>query len=227
MIIFANEVIMNKQDGILATQSTVSPGFVLDGSVSVILKPAPRLLVLISEDDLDNFYLSRQIWEIARPQKTEVVLLALCRDPDQEPHLRRGLTTMAAIIRDDAVCVDFQIGHEKNWLSLIKQEWRPGDLLVCGSEHYIGLSGRPLSKILSSHFNTNVRVFSVSGVSRKPMSKIAGNIIFWFGSVCILSVFFWVEVMIPQTRDVWERTFLIFLCILFEVKLLWMWNFLF
>jgi hypothetical protein len=215
---------MNKLNSPLQAAQT---GAFPNDSGGVSAKPAPRLLVLVSNGDVDNVNLTREIWRIAKPQKLEVVLLTLCANFEQEARLRRGLITMAAMIRDETICADFQVRYGANWLTLVMQEWRYGDILICSSEQYIGLRRRLLSQVLSSKLKTSVQIIFASRAPKPPALKIKLDAAFWFGSIGILSVFFWVEAAIAQSVQNWIQTFVLSLCILFEVVLLWIWNSLF
>jgi hypothetical protein len=215
---------MNKLESLRQHQyMAISP----ENSVSVILKPAPRLLVLVTGDDLNDFDLTRQIWQLAKPMGLEVVLLALCNDNDQEAQLRRKLVTMTSSIHDETIQADFLIGRGNNWLKLSQQEWRPGDIFACGSEQYISIWGRLLSQTLASNFKTPVYILSDFHSSSQPMPKWLSTAIFWLGSISIIALFFEVEFKVSQLQQDWAHTALLYLCILAEAALIWIWNVLF
>jgi len=215
---------MSKLDSLL--QNTYL-GISHDDSVSMIFNPAPRLLVLVSGVDVDDITLTRKIWELAKPQGLEVVLLGLCNHFDQEAQLRRKLVTMASSIQDETIRTDFLIGYGNNWLKLTKQEWRSGDIFACGSEQYINLWGSSLSQTLTSNFKTPVYVLSDFHSPTRPIPKILSTAAFWLGSITIIAIFFEVEFKAAQLPQDWAHTFLLYLCVFTEVGFLWIWNALF
>lgn len=219
---------MSKFDSLLQnTNLIISPTDMQEDAVHVILKPAPRLLVLVSGADLDDLDLTRQIWELAKPGGLEVVLLALCNDFDQEAWLRRKLITMAAVIHDETIETDFRIGYGNNWLKLTGQEWRIGDILACGSEQYVSLWGKSLSQTLALKFKAPVYIFSDQPPLSRPMPKMLSTALFWSGSISIIAIFFEMEVKITHLQQDWAHTVLLYLFVFVETGLIWAWSALF
>jgi hypothetical protein len=188
------------------------------------LEPRPRLIVLFPPAELDNPDLSRRIWEIASSFHLNVLLLSLCSNFSEEAQLRRRLITTAAIIRDTIVSADIIIEHGSDWVGKLRNIWEPGDVIACLAGQKVGLWRRPLDDVLRSSLNAPLYILSEDHPVRNSGSAFPAQALSWLGSIAILGGFLWGEVKIVQLPQDWAHTALLYLCILLEIGLIWVWN---
>src|SRR6266508_6563517 len=113
---------MNKLN-VRAQSFTNQPAVELNASIyGVNLERFRRLIVLIPPDS-DCASVTRRICKLASETDSDVQLLGLCRDPNQELALRRELVTVAALIRDAKVFVDMKVEVGTNWLDTVKSNY--------------------------------------------------------------------------------------------------------
>jgi hypothetical protein len=191
----------------------------------VDLERSRRLIVLIAPDS-DCASVTRRICKLANETDSDVQLLGLCRDPNQELALRRELVTVAALIRDANVFVDMQVEVGTDWLAIVKCNYQEGDLLVCITEQPIGFRRRPLSQILESTLKAPIYVLSQTK-SPQFQSNILSQVIAWSGFIGIVAAFFILQVKISQLPKDWFQTLLFILLLIPEFGLIWVWNSLF
>ena len=191
------------------------------------LNTAPRLIVLFPASETDSPNLEHRIWEIARSLKLSVLLLSLTNDFDEESQLRRKLITMAAIIKDPNVSTDIMIEHGNDWVRQVRKIWRVGDIVACYAGQPVGLMHKPLDQALSSSVDGPIYILSDYQPARKTERTFTSQFFFWLGSLMIVGGFLWAEVKIAQLSQDWAHTTLIYACIVIEIVLLWLWNFLF
>jgi hypothetical protein len=191
----------------------------------VDLERSRRLIVLIDPDS-DCASVTRRICKLASETNSDVQLLGLCRDPNQELALRRELVTVAALIRDAKVFVDMQVEVGTDWLSIVKCNYQEGDMLVCITEQPVGLRRRPLSQILESTLKAPIYVLSQTK-SPQFQSGLLSQVIAWSGFIGIVAAFFILQVKISQLPKDWSQTLLFILLLIPEFGLIWVWNSLF
>lgn len=189
--------------------------------------PAPCLIVLVPEAEVDTTATARKIWELANALKCHVQFIGLSEDTIHEPGLRRQLATLSALVRDDRIHVESKIEFGANWLKAVKSNLRKGDVIACFEEQQTGFARRPLSQILESNLNATIYVFSGLQYPGGLHSGWPINAMAWAGSIAILAGFFWMQVKITQLPGDWVHSTLIYLSIPIEVGLIWGWNTLF
>lgn len=187
----------------------------------------PRLLVLVPADS-DYSAMTRQIWQLANTtDSTSVQLLSLCKDPLEEPGLRRGLAMMCALIREAGVSAETKVEFAANWVDVIKRNHQLGDLVVCFSEQRIGPLQRPLSQLLQSNLNMRVYILSGAGAQSTPRTNWFSQIMAWSGSVGIIVGSFVLQARITLLPQDWAQTTLLIFSVVGEIWLIWVWNNLF
>lgn len=189
------------------------------------LETSRRLIVLISTD-ADSSDATPRIWELANATESGVQLLGLCREPSQEPALRRCLVTMSALISDTKVSVETKVEIGTNWVELVKRNYQPGDMIVCMADQPAGIGRRPLSQILESNLRIPVYVLSTLHPP-KPRSTWLSQVIAWSGFLGIVLGFFLLQAKIVQLPKDWSQTALLILLLIPEFWLIWVWNNLF
>src|SRR5689334_9459118 len=135
--------------------------------VDTEVKPASRLMILIPAD-VDYALVMKRVWELAMATGMHIQFISLCRDLSEEPRLRRELVTMSALIRDGRVCVEAKVEIGTSWVDVVKNNYQPGDMIVCFAEQNIGLFHRPLSQILQA--NMKAPIYILSGLAPQNSS---------------------------------------------------------
>jgi len=201
---------------------TVEP----DESIQIIkLGLSPRLIVLVPPDS-DCTSVTRRICRLAFETKSDIQLLGLCDDPNQEMALRRELVMVAALIRSAKVFVDMKVEVGTKWVDAVKRNYRDGDMLVCIAEQPVGIRRRPLSQILESTLKAPI-YFLCEMKSTQSQSTGPSQVIAWSGIIGIITGFFILQVKIAQLPTDWFQTLLLILLLIPEFGLIWVWNSLF
>jgi len=212
--------------------STLSPASHLDpskgspfgDSAGQYPRPIRSLVVLIPECELDTANTARKVWELAQAFGGRIQFLGLCSDAGREPSLRRQLVTMSAMVADGNGSVYSKIEFGKNWMDAVKSNWHTGDVIVCFAEQHTGLMKKPLSQILEANLNATVHVLSGLYPPNPSRPNWLPGALMWAGSIGIIVGFFWLDVKITQMPQDWAHTVLLYLSLLLEVGLLWVWN---
>ena len=221
---------MNKLD-VSPHTFTLSPTSQLDSSTRSASVQRPesgrRLIVLFPASETDTPDLENRIWEIARSLHLNVLLLSLTNDFDEEAQLRRKLITMAAVIKDPYVSTDIMIEHGNDWVKQVRKIWQAGDIVACYAGQKVGLMRKSLDQVLRSDLEATIYILSNYQPARNPNSTFISRALFWLGSLTIIGGFLWAEVNIVQLPQDWAHNTLIYVCLVAEVALIWLWNLLF
>src|SRR5690242_11056343 len=92
-----------------------------------------RVIVLIPPDS-DATNMTRRICKLATATNSDVQLLGVCKDVNQELALQRELVTISALIRAAKVFVEIKVEVGINWLEAVKRNYQEGDALICIAE---------------------------------------------------------------------------------------------
>jgi hypothetical protein len=190
------------------------------------VEPTGRLLALIPPD-VDYSIAMRRIWELATTTGMPIRMISLCKDPLQEPSVRRELVTMSALMRDGRVCVEANVEIGTNWLDVVKRNLQPGDRIVCFAEQEVGLFHRPLSQILQSNLKATVYILSGLTPPRSAQSNWLSQLMAWLGSLGIIAGSAVLQIRITSLSQDWAQTTLLILSVVAEAWLIWGWNSLF
>lgn len=197
---------------------TLSPASFAD------LNPAPRLIVLVLDPDMDHTPAASRIWELAKAQGARVQFLGLCRDAAEEPRLRRQLVTLSALVQDGKVSAKIRVEFGTDWLGAIKSELQAGDQIACFSGQYAGLSHRLLRQILESNLDAPVTVLANLHRTERSGPHWIRQATAWTGSIGIIVGFFCLQVRMENLTKDWAYTTLLIMSILVEAWLIWLWN---
>ena len=201
-----------------------SPSLTFSPASLSALEPAHRLIVLFPASEMDSPKLSHRIWEIATAFHLNVLFLSLCNDFAEEAQLRRRLVTMAAIIKDVNLSTDIMIEQGNDWVRQVRNIWKPGDIVACYAGQKVGLMHRTLDQVLRSNLEAPIYFLSEYHPVKNSASPFLSQASSWLGSLAIIGGFFWVEVQIVQLHQDWAHTSLLYLSVLIEIILIWMWN---
>jgi hypothetical protein len=188
-------------------------------SLHANLAPAGRLLILIPAN-IDYALATRRIWKLAMTTGMPIQLIGLCKDPSEEPSLRRGLVTMAALIRDGKVCAEAKVELGTSWVDILKHNVQSGDMIVCFAEQRAGLWQRPLSEILQSSLKEPVYI--LSGLIPQDASRAnwLSQIMVWGGSIGIIVGSAFLQIQITSLSQNWAQTVLLILSVIAETWLI-------
>jgi hypothetical protein len=128
------------------------------------------------------------------------------------------------MVADDHRSVESKVEFGKNWLNVVKSNWREGDEIVCFAEQHTGLMKKPLSQMLEANLNATVYVLSGLYLPDSSRPNWLPGAMAWAGSIGLLAGFFWLDVRIAQMPQDWAHTSLLYLSLLIEVLLIWAWN---
>src|SRR6266498_2457430 len=189
------------------------------------LEEARRLIILIPAD-VDCASVTRRLWELANATGSTVQLLGLCKDPSQEPALRRELITVSALIQDAKVSVEIKVEIGTDWVNAVKRNYQKGDMIVCIAEQSIGIRRQPLSQILESRMQVPVYILSKIQPP-KPQAHALARVTAWSGFLGIMVGFFLLQVKIVQVSKDGFQTLMLLLLLIPEFWFIKIWNSLF
>ncbi len=211
---------MNKSD-VSSAALAVSPASFPD------LQPARRLIVLVPEPELDATFMARKIWELANTLECGIQFLGLSKDAAHEPGVRRQIVTLAAMVGYENISVETKIAIGNDWLSVVRSNWREGDVIVCFTGQSSGLARRPLSQMLESNLNATVYVLSDIQPQEEHLRSWMVNAMAWAGSIGIIIGFFWLQAKLIQFPKEWAYTALLYISLFAEAGSIYAWNSLF
>jgi hypothetical protein len=184
------------------------------------LPPSRRLVVILPDADLDVFALSKRLWNLAAPERHQVLLLTRPGEAENEYHSRVSLTTLASLIRDARVEVQTQVIAGLSLEKAARQYSRSDDVLVCFEEQRIPgfLKQDRLADVLAQ--KTHLPVYTLKGsVSETTRSLSARLFDFAWLAIClaVLLGFFALELWIDRNTAGAFHTVLELLSVFAEV----------
>jgi len=206
---------------------TVSPGVAIGDAVTPVSNGSGTdrcLLVLLLDSDMDMLATARKILEAAEAFDSRIHLLGLYTDRSQESGLRRQIAMLSALIQDANIPVELTINSDRDWLAIVKSNWREGDMLACFAGQRTS-TGRTLPGLLiESNFPATVYVIGGEFQAEQTKPNRRSTILAWAGFIGILLGFFWLQVKIDQALSNWLGMVMLILSVLVEAWLLWVWN---
>ena len=199
-----------------------APTVVLD-SEDQADQAACNMLVLIPADS-DFGRITHGIWELATTTGMHVMLISLCKDSGEEPSLRRGLVTMASLLRSSGVSTEVSVVIGTNWLPAVQRVFEVGNRIVCFAEQRAGLMHRPLSQILQSELNAPLYILSGLYPQNLPQGNWWSPVAAWAGSIAIIVGAFLLQIQINSVPRVWAQNILLILSVIGELWLIAAWN---
>jgi hypothetical protein len=180
-------------------------------------------LIVLVPPDSDSSSFTRRLCRLATETNSNIQLLGVCSNVNQELALRRDLVTIAALIRDARVYVETRVEIGTDWLAAVKHSYQKGDMIVCIADQSVGFRRKPLSQLLESTFQAPIYILSDKKIS-PPESNTLSQVISWSGFLGIIIGFFFLQVKITQLPDDWFQTFLSILTLIPELGLILLWN---
>ena len=209
---------MNKSD-------VISPALVVSSASPSRLQTSNRLIVLVPGADVDATFTARKIWELANALECSIQFLGLSKDAAHEPGLRRQMVTLSAMVGYENISVESKIEIGNDWLSVVKSNWREGDMIVCFKGQNSGLARKPLSQMLESNLKAPVYVLSdIDQQEKRVLSSWVSTAIAWAGSIGIILGFFWLQSSLMKPPTDWAHSALLYISLFAEAGLIWIWN---
>lgn len=197
----------------------------VEDTTPVDFKSTPRLIILIPADT-DYSAVTQRIWQLASATNMNVQLVALCKDPGEEPGLRRRLVTLASLLQAGEFSVEAKVMVGTNWVTAVKSIFETGDRLVCFADQRTGLLQRPLSQILQSNLKVPLHILSDLTLPKSKPNRLT-QVSSWLGFLVIIIGFGLLQTKITQVSGGSLQSILLILSILPEFWLIWVWNNLF
>src|SRR5262249_12473355 len=143
-----------------------------------------------------------------------VQFLGLCNDAAEEPSLRRGLVTLAALVYDGRISTEVKIETGKNWVSAVQSNYQMGDMIVCFAGQSTGLFHQPLSQILQTKLNLPMYILSDIQPQNVSRSNWLTQTAAWLGSIAIIVVAFLLQIRLTSLPQDWTQTTLLILSVI-------------
>jgi hypothetical protein len=191
--------------------SSAAPALMLPPRLGVLCRPdesstlaIARIVVPIAPSELDEALLGRRVWQLATAAQVGVLLLAKITEPQEDPLVRRRLTTLAALVRCRQSPVELAVVSASNWIRALRQVVREGDLIVCPSEEASPF--RPSRKTLADLVISDLGLpaYRLDGIwwdLGSPSRVRLGAILAWAAPLVVLAAFAGMQVeIVLQTR---------------------------
>jgi len=183
------------------------------------LPPSRRLVVILPDAELDIFSLAKHLWNLAAPDRRQVLLLIKPLGEENEYRSRVNLTTLANLIRDSRVVVQTQVVLGMSLDQAARKYSQADDVFVCFENHHIHgfLKKKRLADTLAQ--KTHLPVYTLKGsISEMTYPILARLFDFVSLAIClaVLIGFFFLEVWIDNNTVGTFRTILEILAVFIE-----------
>ncbi|MHC1783775.1 MAG: hypothetical protein AB9891_13645 [Anaerolineaceae bacterium] len=153
-----------------------------------------RLVVLLPETLVGDIELARRIYWLGNKNHYAILYLTMVDDFESTLTISRHMATMRALTSDNSLSVDSILTETRTWLKTLKDEIKPGDILVCHAEQS---AKRGLFKTISLFDFLNEsfqnQIITLSGFYHPQAAQInkwLHGLIYWFGCLVLLAAFF-------------------------------------
>ncbi len=187
-----------------------------------------RLIVFVPEGIANETEFAYKVHWIAIREKRDVLYLSLVDDPDQVLPISRSMATMKAITSGSWLTVNSKLVETRQWFAVLKELYRPGDLIVCHEEQTVNvrfLKAIPVNTFLQQ--SLHAPVLTVTGfyhpqhLQRKWWLHEVLNLI---GILMIMWLFTGLEVQIEGAARGAAQMVLEMLAVSIEVGSILIWN---
>ena len=96
-----------------------------------------RLVVWVSEGDLDEPGLAGNLWRLATPNGLQILFLGVANYPEEEIKIRQRMVMLKGFITDLRIWVSSMVISEQNWLASISDILHHDDMLVVCQEQAV------------------------------------------------------------------------------------------
>ena len=192
-----------------------------DPGTDLVVESEHRLIVLVPSG-VDASLTARRLREVEQASGMPVLLLGLCRAKADEPALRRELVALAALLKDGRQPLEIKVETGTDWMSVVRNYYEGGDMIVCFERQRTGLLQKPLGQLLESNFKADIYVLPGSDLQDVKESTLS-QVVAWLGFLVILLGFGLLQVKIVQASDQWLQNILLIVSIFPEFWLLHYW----
>jgi hypothetical protein len=159
------------------------------------------LVVILPDAELDIFSLAKQLWNLAAPDRRQVLLLTRPSFEENEYHSRVNLTTLASLIRDSSVVVQTQVVLGMSLDQAARKYSQADDVFVCFEDHHIHgfLKKERLANTLAQ--KNHLPVYTLKGSISEMTYPISARLLDFVSLAICLAVmigFFVLEVWIDR-----------------------------
>ena len=186
--------------------------------------PVRRLVVLVPPDAFDEQALAMRIRTLSEPDEIPVLWLALASGSEDDHKMRHLLKYLQSVVSNIWVASGYKLDYDHNWIEAIQSIWKNGDRLVCLEGHMVRgplFTWQSIERKLAKKNGLIVHVISGLDLKRRtPWLDFWREIIVWALAICIIGVFFYIQVYLDQNIPEVPKKILIALSILVELGLI-------
>lgn len=180
------------------------------------LDPAPhpirRLLVLLPNADLNEALLARALWTLAGTHHAAIQLVALVDDWADEGQVRTRVALLTALLRGDGLepAEHYELDRT-DWEGIVRQLYRPGDVIVCHAEQTLPVSNgglKPHVSPLSTHLAMlHMPVCELRGAIRQaPAMTLRRALRVWVLPLLVIGLSLALEVLFVRWARNWAES---------------------
>ncbi len=188
--------------------------------------PIRRLIVLVPNTEIDPLAWATRIKTLASPRNLAVLLVGRTQDDQELWDLRRGLTTLAALIATPPeIVVETRVSTRRAWVDVVAEVMATGDLVVCHREQRIGARWPWQQRSLADAIRLRLRVpvctltgFALS--ADRTASSLINRVMAWGTPLGVIAAMGLVQVEIQTHTTGLATTALLSLSMLVELVVL-------
>ena len=192
-----------------------------DASADLVVESDHRIIILVPRG-VDGSSTARRLRELEQATGMPVLLLSICREQADEPGLRRELVSLASLLKDGRHPLEIKVETGLDWISVVRNHYDTGDMIVCFDGQRSGFLQKPLSQLLDANFKADVYILSGLAL-QEAESNVLAQVVAWVGLIVILLGFGLLQAKIVQASDHWLQNALLILSIIPEFWLLHYW----
>ena len=159
-----------------------------------------RILALIPDADLNEARFAQCVGNLSAQHLAPVLLLTVVPHYAHEANARLRLALLAALLYEAGRAVEMEIVVAVDWLSVVGQYQREGDLILCHAEQG---DVEPIQKLLQK---AGLRVQEVRGyVTLQAAPSLLEKLLSWFVPLAIIFVVFGVQALVLRWASAWPQ----------------------
>jgi hypothetical protein len=189
---------------------------------------ASRLLVLVPDGVVNGIAFAHKIHWMAAQEQRDVLYLALYENNESKLTAMRWMVTMTAVTRDSSLGVETKLVAVCDWLKVLQEEYRAGDVILCHAEQQAQVRfGKmmPLRDFLQTRFQAPIS--TIAGFYQPEQilaTRYRHNLLFWLGCLVMLVGFSFLEFRVDFGTNGFIRPMLLITLIALEMGLIWAWS---
>jgi hypothetical protein len=193
------------------------------------LPPDPkRMVVLLPSQITDEAKISRYIFNLASKSNSDVILISLVSNYEDENSEKMRLATINALVSNPHFNVEYRVIWGKAWIKAVKEVILPGDLILCPKELTIPFKlfwQEQLSILILKSIDVPLLTYSgfYNSIRISPL-VLFKKMIYWVGLLVVLVGFFWIESEIEISLTGWQNNFILILIVFAEIGAIYFWS---